>query len=69
MIARQTKMGQAAQLLDAFVGVWPISHNIAQAPHILPLSFSVFQNSLKSGKVGMNIGYDKNAHTGEPAEI
>jgi hypothetical protein len=62
-------MGHTAQLFDAFVRVWPITYNVAQAPHIFPLSFCIFQDSLKGGKVGMDIGYDENAHTGEPALI
>ena len=62
MIARQAKLRQLPQVLDALVGIGTITNHIAQAPHIIPVAFAMRENGFKSGVIGVNIRDDEDSH-------
>ena len=48
---------------DTLVRVRPVSYHIPQAPHVIPFPLRIVEHRLERCEVGMNIGYDKDAHT------
>jgi hypothetical protein len=62
MVAEYTPhVGELAHTEDALVGIWPITHQVTQAPGGVDLA-RFRQHSLQGGQVGVDIGDDQNSH-------
>src|SRR4030042_344096 len=67
MVAKDTlQIGKLRNTLDAFIGVWPVPNQIAQAPCGIEWTgirmFSIIEYSLEGSQVGMDIRDDQGTH-------